>query len=35
MDDMIFFHEDRKVLENVTVQIRNFLAQQLNLELHE
>ncbi len=29
MDDMIFFHEDRKVLENVTAQIRNFLTQQL------
>ena len=35
MDDMIFFHEDRKVLENVIVQVRDFLTQKLWLELHE
>lgn len=35
MDDTIFFQSDRKVLENVVVDIRNFLTQQLWLELHE
>ena len=35
MDDMIFFHSDRKLLENTTSQIRNFLAQKLWIELHE
>lgn len=35
MDDMIFFHSDRKVLENVTVQVCHFLKQKLKLELHE
>lgn len=29
MDDMIFFHPDREVLENVTTQICDFLAQKL------
>ncbi len=35
MDDIIFFHSDRQVLEHVTVQIRDFLREKLGLELHE
>jgi RNA-directed DNA polymerase len=35
MDDMIFFHSDREVLEQVIVQTREFLREKLGLELHE
>lgn len=35
MDDMIFFHPDREVLENVTTHIRDFLREKHKLELHE
>ena len=29
MDDMIFFHEDQKILANAILQIRDFLTQKL------
>lgn len=35
MDDMIFFHSDKEVLQNITTQIRVFLRLNLWLELHE
>lgn len=35
MDDMIFFHTDRALLERTILQIRDFLNNELWLELHE
>jgi len=34
MDDMIFFHPERAILENVIVEIRHFLHDKLQLTLH-